>query len=220
LLPPSAKLYDVGDDRYAHALTTSRLRLVPATPALVDMELAHQDRLAEELDVDLPSDWPPAYHDPDRLDFTRKALEAPDAVGWWLHYIVLTDVTRPTLVGVAGYKGPPADGVVEIGYSIVASWQRRGLATEACRALIEAAWQRGAKVILAHTLPHLQPSIGVLRKLEFVPSQPQEPSVLAFALHRANRGALHTQLHTDAPRSSDDRSGRRCPPPDTPGFGR
>lgn len=115
-------------------------------------------------------------------------------------------------MGVAGYKGPPSDGVVEIGYSIVASWQRRGLATEACRALIEAAWQRGAKVILAHTLPHLQPSIGVLGKLEFVPSQPQEPGVLAFALHQDNRGALRAQLHTDASRSSDDRSGRRRPP--------
>ena len=180
------------------------------------MELAHQDRLAEKLDVDLPSDWPPEYHDADRLGFTRKVLEAPDAVGWWLHYIVLTDVTRPTLVGVAGYKGPPSDGVVEIGYSIVASWQRRGLATEACRALIEAAWQRGAKVILAHTLPHLQPSIGVLCKLEFVPSQPQEPGVLAFALHRDDRDALHAHPQTDAPRSSDGTSGRRRPPQTRP----
>jgi ribosomal-protein-alanine N-acetyltransferase len=131
----------------------------------------------------VPRDWPPDYH-ANRLGFMRKALEDPDATGWWLHYVVLTDVTRPTLVGVAGFKGPPSDGAVEIGYSIVPSWQRRGLATEASRALVGAAWQRGAKVILAHTLPHLEPSIGVLRKLEFAPSESNEPGVLAFALRR------------------------------------
>ena len=173
----------MNDDRHPLTLTTSRLLLVPATPALVDIELAHRDRLADALDVDLPSDWPPEYHDARRLGFTREALEAPGAAGWWLYYVVL-DATRPTLVGVAGYKGPPSDGVVEIGYSIVASWRRRGLATEASRALVEAAWQRGATVILAHTLPHLEPSIGVLRRLEFTPSESHEPGVLAFALRR------------------------------------
>lgn len=114
----------------------------------------------------------------------RKMLEDPAAAGWWLHYIVLTDASRPTLVGAAGYKGPPSDGVVEIGYTIVPSWQRRGLATEASRALVEAAWQRGATVILAHTLPQLEPSIGVLRKLGFEPAESPEPGVLAFALGR------------------------------------
>ena len=169
-------------------LTTSRLRLVPATPALVEAEIAGEQRLAEELDADLPRDWPPEHHDGDMLRFTRKALEGRDAFGWWLHYIVLTDATRPILVGTAGYKGPPSGGVVEIGYSIVPSWRRRGLATEACQALIHAAWQRGADVVLAHTLPTLEPSIGVLRKLGFEPSEPPEPGVLAFALRRGRAG--------------------------------
>ena len=91
---------------------------------------------------------------------------------------------RNTLVGVAGYKGPPSDGVLEIGYSVVPSWQRQGIATQASRALVEAAWQRGATVIRAETLPHLEASIGVLRKLGFAPSEPREPGVLAFALRR------------------------------------
>ncbi len=175
---------DVNEAHVALTLTTSRLRLVPATPALVDLELAHQDRLAEELHVELPRDWPPEHHDADVLWFTRKALEDPDGAGWWLHYLLLTQATRPTLVGSGGYKGPPREGVVEIGYSIVPSWRRRGLATEACKALIEAAWKRGANVILAHTLPDLEPSIGVLRKLGFAPSESPEPGVLAFALRR------------------------------------
>ena len=174
----------MNDKPHAPALTTSRLQLVPATPALVDLELAHQDRLAEELNVDVPSDWPPEHHDAETLRFTRKALEHRNAAGWWLHYVLHTEATRRTLVGIAGYKGPPSEGVVEIGYSIVPSWRRRGLATEACGALIEAAWQRGAGVVRAHTLPHLEASIRVLRKLGFAPSEPPEPGVLAFALRR------------------------------------
>jgi len=167
------------------ALATARLRLVAATPALVDLELADRARLAEALEADLPPDWPPRYHDAERLGLTREALEAPDAAGWWLHYVVLTDAARHVLAGVVGYKGPPAEGVVEIGYSIVGSWQRRGIATEASRALVEAAWQRGAAVVVAETLPGLEASIGVLRKLGFAPAEPRRPGVLAFELRHA-----------------------------------
>jgi RimJ/RimL family protein N-acetyltransferase len=168
----------------APVLTTSRLRLVPATPATVSAELEDRHRLAEVLEAALPADWPPAHHDLDTLRFWRDALSQPGAAGWWLHYVVLMDPAHPTLVGSVGYKGPPSNGVVEIGYSIVPSWQRRGLASEACRALVESSWERGADVVVAHTLSRLEPSIGVLHKLGFEPSEPPEPGVLAFTLRR------------------------------------
>jgi RimJ/RimL family protein N-acetyltransferase len=84
-----------------------------------------------------------------------------------------------------GYKGPPRDGVVEIGYSMVPSFQRRGLATEASRALIEAAWGHGVATVLAHTFAHLEPSLGVLRKLGFEPVGSNEAGELEFRLRRA-----------------------------------
>ena len=68
---------------------------------------------------------------------------------------------------------------------MVPSWQRHGLATEASHALIEAAWERGAEVVVVHTLPDLKPSIRVLQKLGFAASQSSEPGVLAFALRRS-----------------------------------
>ena len=77
-------------------------------------------------------------------------------------------------------QGPPADGVVEVGYSVVPSWQRRGIATEAVRGLLDAARARGARAAAAHTLPHLTPSIGVLTGLGFDRTDPPEPDVLAF----------------------------------------
>ena len=87
-------------------LATTRLRLVPATSAMITAKLEHPDQLAEALGAELAVDWPPEHHDPDTLTFWRDALERPGAAGWWLHYAV--HVRRgggSTLVGSFGYKG-------------------------------------------------------------------------------------------------------------------
>lgn len=166
-------------------LTTARLRIVPATPALIDAELESHERLGHLLSAGIPPDWPPEHHDRETLEFWRDRLAEPGAAGWWLHYAVLTELTPAIAIGSVGYKGPPQGRVAEIGYSVVPSWQRRGLATEACRALIDAAWERGAEVVLAHTLEHLTPSIGVLQKLGFERCEPSQSDELEFALRRA-----------------------------------
>jgi RimJ/RimL family protein N-acetyltransferase len=165
-------------------LVTPRLWLVPATPTMIRAELDDQQQLGAILDAVIPADWPPEHHDEGVLGFWLEQLARPGAAGWWMHYAIVTDHATPTLVGSVGYKGPPADGVVEIGYSVVPSWQRRGLATEASRALIAAAWERGADVCLAHTFEHLEPSIGVLRKLGFERLGPSESGELEFRLRR------------------------------------
>lgn len=165
-------------------LSTPRLRVVAATPALVNAELDGHHRLAVLLEAEVPSDWPPEHHDAETLRFWREELSKAGAAGWWLYYVLQAESLRPTLVGTVSYKGPPNEGVVEIGYSVVSSWRRRGVATEASRALIDAAWQRGAEVVLAHTFEHLKPSIGVLRKLGFQPAESSEPDVLEFRLRR------------------------------------
>jgi RimJ/RimL family protein N-acetyltransferase len=126
-------------DEATSALTTRRLWLVQATPELIAAELESAGRLAELLDASLPRDWPPEHHDVETLTFWGEQLSRSGAAGWWLHYILLRNAGARTLVGTVSYKGPPVDGIVEIGYSVVPSWQRRGLATEASSALIEAA---------------------------------------------------------------------------------
>lgn len=164
-------------------IVTERLQLVPATVALIDRELDGRPPLAAAL----PADWPPEHHDAGTLAFWRAKLALPGSDGWWLHYIVHVNAASPTLVGTAGYKGPPVAGEVEIGYSVVPSWQRRGIATEACAGLIAAAWQRGCTVVRAHTLADLVPSIGVLEKLGFTRDASLEKGAIGYALRRPSR---------------------------------
>ena len=76
---------------------------------------------------------------------------------------------RPILIGNGGYKGPPtSDGTVEIGYSIVEPYQRKGFGSEAARGLVDHAFQYpSVKRVIAETLPYLASSIGVLMKNGF-----------------------------------------------------
>ena len=162
-------------------IVTERLRLVPATLELIDADL--QGWLGDALGAPLAPDWPPEHHDEQVLRFTREKLADPAQAGWWLHYFIWA--ADDVAVGTGGYVGPPgADGTVEVGYSVVPSYQRRGIASEATQGIIDAAWERGAQRVVAHTLPVLPPSIAVLVKLGFRPAEPREPGVLAFTLER------------------------------------
>jgi RimJ/RimL family protein N-acetyltransferase/8-oxo-dGTP pyrophosphatase MutT (NUDIX family) len=129
----------------AAALHTARLDLVPATLAHVEAELA-DDRAALErmLAARVPEGWPPGLYDRDAMRFFRAQLVARGeaASGWYGWYAIAhaADGEPATLVGAAGYLGPPsADGEVEIGYSVVESFRGRGYATEIARALAERA---------------------------------------------------------------------------------
>lgn len=70
------------------------------------------------------------------------------------------------LVGLGGFKGPPAKGTVEIGYGIAPSYRGRGLGV-AASALVEIASRRGVDRVIAHTIARPNPSTRVLQSLGF-----------------------------------------------------
>ncbi len=169
-------------------LLTDRLRLVAADAALSAAQMAGADAFAQALGVRVPEDWPPEYSTDAHAGWVHDKLTAnPEQVGWWSWYVLLRRDEKPDLaVSVAGFKGPPEDQLVEIGYSVVASRQRQGIATEAVSGLIEWAFsQSGVQRIEAETLPHLTPSIRVLAKLGFARTESDDPATIRFALVRS-----------------------------------
>lgn len=67
-----------------------------------------------------------------------------------------------------GFKGPPRDGVVELGYAVAPSWEGRGVATAAVRELERDAWAvPDVHAVLAHTLAQAGASGRVLEKAGF-----------------------------------------------------
>lgn len=138
----------------------------------------------------MPASWPPEFLDSPSLEFILERLgKGPEQASWWLYFAIL--VHGPggrTLIGSAGYKGPPsADGMLEVGYGIVREQQRQGYASEAVRGLLAHAFALSAvNRVIAETLPELVASIGVLRKCGFRLTGPgSEPGVIRFELTRA-----------------------------------
>ena len=166
-------------------LTTQRLILVPATDATVSASLASNEQLAAALDAVVPDTWPPDLLDRGALEYTLNWLRTPgNDLAWGMHFILLREPR--TLVGVVGYKGMPKEGMVEVGYGVVAEYHRRGFATEATRALVQQAFA-SPKVnrVIAETLPHLAPSIGVLDKCGFAyTGAGSEDGVIRYEIRR------------------------------------
>jgi RimJ/RimL family protein N-acetyltransferase len=168
--------------------------MIAATLEHVRIELESPEHLAALLDARVSSQWPTGEYDRDAMEFFRARLEegGREVEGWYGWYAVReADAQGPrALVGAGGYFGPPdAEGVVEIGYSVLPEWQRAGYAVEMVRALLERAfgYARVAKVI-AHTTESNPASIRVLLRCGFLAAGAgQEKGTLRFERCRTPR---------------------------------
>src|SRR5262245_60028542 len=95
-----------------------------------------------------------------------RALTSADS---WTLGFSLVHRDSDTVVGSAGFKGPPdADGVVEISYGVTPDHQGKGYATEAAQALTAYAFSSGqVRVVRAHTRPEPNASTRVLTRCGF-----------------------------------------------------
>jgi uncharacterized protein len=160
-------------------IKTERLELAAATVDLIHAELRSRAALAAGLRAEI-SDWPPPLNDEESARFVLAKLElGRPQRGWWSWYLV--ERSTRALIGVAGFKGPPdAQGMVEMGWSIVPSHQRRGFAVEASVALLDWARARGARRFSAETLPELLPSMRVMEKLGFARVPGRDPAIVRY----------------------------------------
>ena len=136
------------------------LALVPVTVAHVEALLDGDDVFTERFGWTVV----PGYLEfPESLPVTRDALRNGTPPEWWSQLFVDADANE--LVGFGGFKGPPVDGEVEIGYSVAPSRRGRGYATQAARLMIERARAEGCTSVSAHTLAEDNPSTRLLRRV-------------------------------------------------------
>jgi RimJ/RimL family protein N-acetyltransferase len=140
------------------------VRLVQAELHLMDAALAGDKVLAEALGHRVVPGWVTFTA---ALGPTREAVAAdPGGSVWGTRFFVAGD--PPELVGWGGFKGPPRDEVVELGYEIAESRWGRGLATAATRAMLAEAFEHDEVTrVIAHTLPERNASNRVLEKAGF-----------------------------------------------------
>jgi ribosomal-protein-alanine N-acetyltransferase len=96
-------------------------------------------------------------------------LRASPVADPWVHGFAVVHRESGEVIGSAAFKGPPdEDGLVEIAYGIVPSYQGRGYATETTMALLAFAFGSGrVSLVRAHTLPVSKASMRVLTKCGF-----------------------------------------------------
>jgi RimJ/RimL family protein N-acetyltransferase len=133
--------------------------LQPATLAQIEALIAGDDVFATEFGLEVVPGYLPF---PEALEHTRKGLAEGLDANWSSHLIVDPDAGE--LVGFGGFKGPPVDGEVEIGYGVAPAREGRGIATAAARLLTETAFARGVDVVVAHTLAEMNASTTVLQR--------------------------------------------------------
>ena len=177
-------------------MRTARLELVAARLEHLDAELEGPLRLKNLLGAEVLPSWPPGEYDRYAIEYFRDRLtEGGEAVvPWYVWYAIQPATTGnpATLVACGGYFGPPSpDGTVEIGYSVVPEWRRRGYATELVQALIKRAFDdMGVRRILAETDIENVASLGVLDRCGFRKmGTGREPHYDRFQLDRAERSS-------------------------------
>lgn len=169
---------------------TERLELVPATAALIRLEISDPQALGQRLDAAIPAGWPPEEVKGVLAFFADQMDAGVTGDGWGIYYWVMQGGGgRPcTLAGSGGFMGKPENGSVEIGYGTLDEFQGRGYATEAVSGLVQwALSQPDVSCVTAEVLPENPASVCILEKNGFADVGPgQEEGTQRFTLTRKN----------------------------------
>jgi len=152
---------------------TERLELIAATLVHINAELNDINLFSTMLNAVVNNEWPPGEYDKNAQEYFRDLLlkSGENLVGWLGWYAIKpSEEKQPAvLIGAGGYFGPPSEtGELEIGYSVVPSYKKKGYATEIVKALVAIASKDSrVKRILARTTDSNIASCKVLEKNGF-----------------------------------------------------
>ena len=158
-------------------MPTTQLPTKTLTLTLLTTEqtLAMVDAMSPEDRAQVSPDW-------------LAALRASDPADPWRHGFSIAHRETGHNIGSCCFKGPPADGVVEIAYGIEPEHRGNGYATESAQALTNFAFSQNAPTVCAHTLPEPNASTRVLTKCGFTHIgpviDPEDGLVWRWEIHR------------------------------------
>lgn len=151
-------------------LVTQDLMLCACSAEVARVILRSREPASQLSGFTFHDQWPDADL-PGVLESYAKLIEAyPDKIGWgvWLF------VHKGVVIGDGGFHGPPKAGRVQIGYSIVPEYRKRGYATQAVSALCGWASGQGVRLFVAHCASNNAASARVLEKCGFT-EMPMSP---------------------------------------------
>jgi len=147
-----------------------RLKLVVVNSQIKDDLRDNRDNFEKNYGIILPDNWPKF---PEAFAQNNDANTGKEPFCGYLFIEAKTN----RLIGNGGLiQGKKNNELVEIGYEIAPEFQGHGFATEAAQAMIDIAFENGAKTVVAHTEAVANPSNSVLKKLgmKFTKELPDE----------------------------------------------
>ena len=150
-------------------ILTERLDLISLSPDAIEALFAG-DHAAEEEELGLliPRDWPEPG-DERWLRIRLGQMRSDPAFQFWaVRLMALRSPTR-VMVGHVGFHGPPDQrGTVEMGYTVLAPFRRKGYATEAVRGLMDwAAREHGVRRFRLSIAPLNAASMAIAARFGF-----------------------------------------------------
>ena len=95
------------------------------------------------------------------IDFYKKVGFIQPWIGYYARQ-------NGVLVGVAGFKGQPINGIVEIAYGTFEKYRKQGIGTSICKQLVDLSLETDPSIkITARTLPEKNFSTRILEKNNF-----------------------------------------------------
>jgi [ribosomal protein S5]-alanine N-acetyltransferase len=165
-------------------LFSSRLRLAAISECALRSELANDGRLGTILNAEVPRKWPPEHWEPHVFELLLGMFELDCERQQICRYVLLQrEDSLPLLIGVVnGFVWPERPEEIEIGYSILPVFQRKGYGYEACERFVRFLLAELPSFgMMAQTYPHLTGSVRILEKLGFKPDGPgAEEGVVVF----------------------------------------
>lgn len=171
-------------------ITTQRLYLLPFTLQIAREIMDGQFTSLSALGLKPGAGWP----DEELMECLPRIIQnlekvaEPSGFESWM----IIDKTSKSLIGDAGFKGRPTEeGIIDLGYAIVAGERRKGYAAEAAEALIKWAFkQPEVKVITARCQHVNEGSTKTLTNLGFYQKFIKEEMVHWFLLREPKKVTL------------------------------